>query len=152
MQVVERRSAARQATAEDVDAYIDQVIRKLRYPFFLYSKIRGEIREFLCSEIGLDAALSELPADQLGFRIGEPGELAQSFAETCKYVRLRGAMPIWKKRLIAVALVVSVVIAALFAARAVDQWAHYQGYWGNSDPPNFFSEMNDPTASFDQAE
>lgn len=143
MQVVERRSAARQATAEDVDAYIDQVMRKLRYPFFLYSKIRGEIREFLCSEIGLGAALSELPADQLAFRIGEPEELAQSFAETCKYVRLRGAMPIWKKRLIAVVVVVSVVIAALFAARAVDQWAFNLGYWGNNKPPHFFSAMNE---------
>ena len=129
MQVVERRSAVRQATAEDVDAYIDQVMRELRYPFFLYSKIRGEIREFLCSEIGLGAALSELPADQLGFRIGEPRELAQSFAETCKYVRLRGAMPIWKKRLIAAAVVVALLIAGLFAFHVFDQWEYNHGNW-----------------------
>lgn len=127
MQVVERRSAARQATAEDVDAYIDQVMRELRYPFFLYSKIRGEIREFLCSEIGLGAALSELPADQLGFRIGEPGELAQSFAETCKYVRLRGAMPIWKKRLIAAAIVVVLLLIGLFVFHVQDQWKYNHG-------------------------
>ena len=143
MQVVERRSAARQATAEDVDAYIDQVMRELRYPFFLYSKIRGEIREFLCSEIGLGAALSELPADQLDYRIGEPGELAQSFAETCKYVRLRGAMPIWKKRLIAAAVVVAVVAAVLFAVYVFDIWAFNCGYWGNNEQLCLFSELNE---------
>lgn len=145
MQVVERRSAARQATAEDVDAYIDQVMRELRYPFFLYSKIRGEIREFLCSEIGLGAALSELPADQLAVRIGEPGELAQSFAETCKYVRLRGAMPIWKKRLIAAAVFVALLIAGLFAFHVFDQWKYNHGLLDDKTVETGFFDLSEPS-------
>lgn len=152
MQVVERRNVARRAMAEEVNAYIKRVMRELRCPIFLRGRVSEEIREFLYSEIELEEALSELPADRLSFRIGEPRELAQAFAETCKYVRLRGTMPIWKKRLVAAALIVSVVAAALFAVRAVDQWAHNQGYWGNNDPPNSFSEMSDPAALFDQVE
>ena len=142
MQVVDK-SGVRQATAEDVDAFIAKVMRELLYPVFLRKKLRKEIREFLCNVIGLEEALSKLPADQLRFRIGEPRELAQAFAETCSYVRLRGAMPIWKKRLVAAALIVSVMIAVFFAARAVDQWAHNCGYWDNSQLPPFFAEMNE---------
>lgn len=142
MQVVEK-SGVRQATAEDVAAYIEKVMRELRCPIFLRSRMREEIREFLYGELGLGEALLELPVDQLAFRIGEPGELAQNFAETCEYVRLRGSMPIWKKRLIAAALIVSVVIAAFFAARAVDQWAYNHCYWGNNERLHLSSELNE---------
>lgn len=137
MQVLDK-SGVRRATAEDVDAFIAKVMHELLYPVFRRRQLYKEIREFLCSEVGLDEVLSDLPVDQLSYLIGEPRDIAQVFAETCKHVRLRGTMPIWKKRLVAAALIVSVVVAVLFAARAVDQWAYNQGYWGNSIPPNSF--------------
>lgn len=115
------KSVVRKLSSEDVDAYIEKVMRELLYPFFFRKRVHRAIHEFLCSEFGLDAALSEMPADQLSFRIGNPRDAAQDFAATCCYAWLRGAMPAWKKGLIVAALGVLVVVAVFLAVLVVWQ-------------------------------
>lgn len=130
MRVLEK-SAVRRASAEDVDAYIEKVMRELIYPFFLRRKIRKRLRDFLYREFGLDAALSEMPADQLSFRIGNPRDVAQDFAATCRYVWLRGKMPVWKKGLIAAILAVVILLAAFFAVHIYNLLNFDHGDWRN---------------------
>ena len=116
-------------SVEEIDAYIEKVMRELLYPVFLRERIRKKVYEFLCSETGLDTAFSEIPADQFGFRIGEPRDAAREFAAKCNCAWLRGAMPVWQKCLIAAVLVVLLTVTALFAVRVADQWSYDHGYW-----------------------
>ena len=129
MQVLEK-TARTQAPVSDkaVDAYIEKVMHKLFYPVFLRGKIHQKIYDFLCGGTGLDTALAEMPADQLEFRIGDPGDVAQDFAAVCKYAWLRGSMPVWKKRVIAVVLVSLLVIAGILVFHVYDQWDYNHGY------------------------
>ena len=126
-----KKSGVGRLSDEDVDAYIEKVMRELLYPFFLRRKIREKLRGFLCSEFGLDAALSEMPADQLSFWIGNPRDVAQDFAVTCRYAWLRGKMPAWQKWLIVAALVVLIALAALLAVHVVWQLSYDHGWWGD---------------------
>lgn len=128
MQVLEK-SGVRQVSAEDVCAYIEKVMRELLYPFFLRKRVHQAIYEFLCDEFGLDEAISELPADQLSSRIGEPRDVAQDFAATCRYAWLRGKMPAWKKWIIVAVVVVLFVLVALLALHVITQLAYDHGDW-----------------------
>ena len=150
MRAVQERST-RPVTAEQLDAYIEKVLRELYCPVFLRGKVRKRVYGFLCNETGLETALLQMPADQLQFRIGEPREAAQAFAATCGYVRLRGSMPTWKKRLIAAGAVILIVLAALFAVYVFDQWAYNRGFWGNNELPSVSRELNRRDCSFDPA-
>lgn len=126
MQVLEK-SDVRQATAEDVDAYIEKVMRELIYPLFFRKRVHQAIHEFLCDEFSLDAALSEMLADQLSFRIGNPRDVAQAFAATCRYAWLRGTMPAWKKGCIVAALVILIVLVGFLAVQVVTQLDYDHG-------------------------
>lgn len=149
MQVLEK-TIRTQAPVSDkaVDAYIEKVMHKLFYPVFLRGKIHQKIYDFLCGGTGLDTALAEMPADQLEFRIGDPGDVAQDFAAVCKYAWLRGPMPVWKKRVIAVFMFIAFVAVGLFAFKVFDQWGFNHGYWGNTPAEEgFLDPSND--ARFD---
>ena len=130
MQVLEK-SDVRHATTEDVNAYIEKVMRELLYPFFLRKRVHQAIYEFLCDEFGLDEAISELPADQLSFQIGDPKDVAQDFAATCRYAWLRGKMPAWKKWVIVAVLAVLIVLAVFLVVHVVIQLDYDHGQWGN---------------------
>lgn len=125
------KSVVRKLSSEDVDAYIEKVMRELLYPFFFRKRVHRAIHEFLCSEFGLDAALSEMPADQLSFRIGSPRDAAQDFAAKYRYAWLRGKMPAWKKGLIVAALGVLIALAVLLAVQVVTQVDYDHGKIGD---------------------
>lgn len=127
------KSVVRKLSSEDVDAYIEKVMRELLYPFFFRKRVHRAIHEFLCSEFGLDAALSEMPADQLSFRIGSPRDAAQDFAAKCRYAWLRGKMPAWKKGIIVAVLAVLIFLAAFFAVDLFDLLNFDHGDW-RGDP------------------
>lgn len=144
MQVLEKGSV-RQLSPEDVDAYIEKVMRELLYPFFLRKRVHQAIYEFFCDEFGLDAALSEMPTDQLGFRIGKPRDVAQDFAAQYRYAWLRGAMPAWKKWCIVVVAAVLILLAALLTVHVVWQLAYDHGGWTDD------SSGTHPYTSFDDS-
>ena len=139
------KSVVRKLSSEDVDAYIEKVMRELLYPFFFRKRVHRAIHEFLCSEFGLDAALSEMPADQLSFRIGSPRDAAQDFAAKCRYAWLRGKMPAWKKGIIVAVLAVLIFLAAFFAVDVFDLLNFDHGGWKNgSEGARFYSSSDSP--------
>lgn len=143
-----KKSGVGRLSDKDVDAYIEKVMRELLYPFFLRRKIREKLRGFLCSEFGLDAALSEMPADQLSFWIGNPRDVAQDFSATCRYAWLRGKMPAWKKGIIVAALAVLVSLAVFLAVRVCILFDFDHGWLGdkevnvNLDDSSNYSQSN----------